>query len=236
MNRESALARRQNEEAGKNILKEEIDSPLTGAKIRAISRIISSAPKKESLCDVGCFDGKFFSSYRSSGIASIDGFDVIPEALEIAKSRVEGARTFVWNVEEDPAPVPSECYDIVVCADVIEHIFNTRNLVSECHRIMKQNGRFILLTPNLVSLWNRYLLLRGEMPLGHPGVSVDYRTSHQVNPSHVRIGTAKEWTGLLKSEGFRFMGIDGIWSSVTSKIISLGRPTLSHTLVIECTK
>jgi 2-polyprenyl-3-methyl-5-hydroxy-6-metoxy-1,4-benzoquinol methylase len=232
----SGRAKKQNIDMGERILKEGFDSDLTQKKINRISQIISSLQNKESLADVGCFDGKFFGAYKSSGVSSIDGFDANTSALEIAKLRSQGVSTFYWNMEDEAAPIMAERYDVIICSDVLEHIFNTRNLIFECYRILKPVGLSVFLTPNLVSLWNRYSSLRGRMPLGHPGVSSDYKAERQVNLGHVRIGTAREWAGLLQSVGFKIVKIDGLWSGPRSRILSLGRATLAHTLIIQCTK
>jgi 2-polyprenyl-3-methyl-5-hydroxy-6-metoxy-1,4-benzoquinol methylase len=232
----SDLARKQNEEMGRRILEDGCDSALTQKKIKLIAGIISSLPRKESLADVGCFDGKFFGAYKSCGVSSIDGFDMIPGALEIAKTRADGVSTYLWDMEVEAAPVPGATYDVIVCSDVIEHVFNTKNLVSECYRILKPSGVCLFLTPNLVSLWNRCNSLRGRMPLGHSGVSAEHKTEQQVNLAHVRMGTAKEWAGLFQSVGFKITTVEGIWSGARSRVLSFGRATLAHTLVIECTK
>ncbi|MHB8567367.1 MAG: class I SAM-dependent methyltransferase [Nitrososphaerales archaeon] len=220
---------------GSKVLVEEVDSPLTDAKICKVGEIISKLSMKDTLADVGCFDGRFFDVYRSSGVKSVDGYDILPNALELARKK-GGARTFLWDFESERAPSPDSSYAVIVCSDVIEHLFETKNLVNECYRILKPSGTCILLTPNLASLWNRYLVFRGKMPLGHPGVALDLRTESQINLAHVRMGTAREWIGLLRSAGFKISNIDGLWSSSLSKIVSLERPTMAHTLVITCSK
>ncbi len=225
-----------NESKGSEILAEGLDSPFTSLKIRKLMKIISESPSKDRLADVGCFDGKFFKFYKSCGVKSIDGFDILPDALDLARKQDSDVRTFLWNFEGERAPAGDSEYDIIVCSDVIEHLFDPDNLLSECFRILKPSGIFILLTPNLASAWNRYLSFRGRMPLGHPGVSPMKRTETTVNLAHSRIGTSKEWAGLLLSSGFKVQKIDGIWSGNLSRIVCAGRPTLSHTLVFTCSK
>lgn len=184
------------------------------------------------LADVGCFDGYFMDIYKACGILSVDGFDVLPEALEAAAER--GMRAFLWDFEAERAPVPDGFYDAIVCADVLEHVHNTENLVSECHRILKPRGTCVFITPNLTSLWNRYLVLRGRMPQGHPGVSVNARTEAQVNLGHARMGTAREWGGLLQAMGFQVQSVSGLWCGGLSRLISLNRYTLAPSLLFVC--
>jgi 2-polyprenyl-3-methyl-5-hydroxy-6-metoxy-1,4-benzoquinol methylase len=219
---------------GIGILGSEIKSPFTKIKIRILTDIIQILYEKKTLADVGCFDGAFVETYRRCGVESIDGFDMLDEALEAA--RKAGMRTFPWDFECEKAPVPDLTYDIVVCSDVIEHVYNTENLVFECHRIIRSNGTCIFITPNLCSLWNRFLISLGKMPLGHPGVSVNHKTENQVNLGHSRIGTSKEWSGLFESVGFQVQRVVGMWSGTLPKLVSLGRNELAHSLVFVCSK
>lgn len=236
MDRNSALARSSNDELGSEIHRKHLDSSLTLAKSKKLVEVISNLSNRSTLADVGCFDGSFFSAYESCGVLQIDGYDILPSALDSARLVYPHSKIVAWDFEVEKAPVHDSTYDVIVCADVIEHLFDPNNLVSECFRILKEGGMCIFLTPNLASLWNRYQLLRGRVPLGHPGVAPMFRGDSNVNPGHSRIGTAKEWVCLLRAKGFSVSQVDGIWSSKISRTVSLGRPTLAHTLVFLCSK
>lgn len=236
MIRNSALARKANEALGSEVHRRHLDSPLALAKSNKLFEIISNVSNRSTLADVGCFDGSFFDTYNSCGVSQIDGYDTLPSALDSAKASHPNSKTMIWDFEVEKSPAPDCTYDIIVCADVIEHLYDPNNLVSECFRILKDGGTCIFLTPNLASLWNRYLLLRGRMPLGHPGVAPMFKGDINVNLGHSRIGTAKEWELFIRTKGLLISRIDGIWSSRMSKVISLGHPTLAHTLVFLCSK
>jgi 2-polyprenyl-3-methyl-5-hydroxy-6-metoxy-1,4-benzoquinol methylase len=236
MNKNSALARKVNEALGAEVLQRHLDSPLSRAKSKKLFEIISSLSKKDMLADVGCFDGSLFETYESCGVSQVDGYDIIPTALDEARASHPNSKTALWDFEVDKSPAHDSSYDIIVCADVIEHLFDPSNLVSECFRILKEGGVCIFLTPNLASLWNRYLLLRGRVPLGHPGVAPMFKEDRNVNPGHSRIGTAIEWKSFLRAKGFVVSKVDGIWASRFSRIIALDRPSYAHTLVFVCSK
>lgn len=44
-------------------------------------------------------------------------------------------------------PLPSNSFDLVVCRDVIEHIAEENEVVSEIFRVLKHQGRFIIWVP-----------------------------------------------------------------------------------------
>jgi len=52
------------------------------------------------------------------------------------------------NIELDSLPDPDNSVDIVICMALIEHLKDPSNLISESFRVLKDNGLFILSTPN----------------------------------------------------------------------------------------
>lgn len=61
------------------------------------------------------------------------------------------------NVECDAFPYEDGQFDVVVCAEVIEHLtFNPTNMLNEIHRVLKPNGLLILTTPNVLRLFYNY--------------------------------------------------------------------------------
>ncbi len=216
------------------ILQESLRSNLEGAKLREITRILRKVKNKGTLADVGCFDGSLSASYLRCGFGRVDGFDISSAALERAKKI--GVNTSIWNFETEPSPAPDDTYDALVCSDVIEHVYNTQNLVSECRRILKPQGTAVIVVPNLTSFHNRFLVSLGKMPYGSPGVSVSDKTEPQVNLGHARLGTSREWHGLLTRGGFLVVEIVGLWSSSFAKAASFSRATLAHSIVYNCLK
>lgn len=65
---------------------------------------------------------------------------------------------------EKPLKQKSNSADLIIALEVIEHLFDTDQLLSEIHRVLKPNGLLILSTPNLASLPNRLRLLFGGYP------------------------------------------------------------------------
>ena len=53
---------------------------------------------------------------------------------------------------EKPFPFKNEEFDNVFCFNLLEHIFNYRNVISESHRVLKGNGKFIGTVPFLGSV------------------------------------------------------------------------------------
>lgn len=53
---------------------------------------------------------------------------------------------------EQPFPLKEEEFDYALCFNLLEHIFNYKNLISETHRILKNGGKLIGAVPFLTSI------------------------------------------------------------------------------------
>lgn len=86
------------------------------------------------------------------------GIDISDEGLKIAKEYGLVVKKCDLNKK---IQFKGNFFDIIYCAETLEHIYNTDNLISEVHRILKTDGCLIITTPNLASWYNRALLLGG---------------------------------------------------------------------------
>jgi SAM-dependent methyltransferase len=106
------------------------------AFVRGLGRV-------ERALDVGCGDGRLTAELDA---ASVTAADVSGVALERADSRLPGARL----VELDPdAPFPLDdaAFDLVLCAETIEHVRDVQLLLSEIRRVLRPGGELALTTP-----------------------------------------------------------------------------------------
>lgn len=108
-----------------------------------------------------------------SQIASEIGYnitvaDISDKALNKAKKRGLKVRKLDFN---EDFILPDKKYDVVIAGEIIEHILDVNKFLSECNRILKDDGYLILSTPNLSTFKDRVRFLFGKMP-------------YQINPIH----------------------------------------------------
>ncbi len=101
-----------------------------------------------------------------------------------------------FNTEEDDFPYPDETFDVVVFAEIIEHLLNDPcRVLREIHRVLKPNGKIILTTPNVARLENVARLIAGEN-------IYDPYSGYGAYGRHNREYTRHELVQLLQFEGF----------------------------------
>jgi SAM-dependent methyltransferase len=122
------------------------------------------------------------------------GIDILVEYCEAA--RQNGFKDTICTNVEKGLPFPDNHFDIVVCTDVFEHIFNTEYLGREINRVLKNDGYALLNVPNHNALVNRILFLLGKGIRMHNNIE-DW------NYFHIRFFTWKSWLKFLTICGFK---------------------------------
>ena len=120
-------------------------------------RVARLRPK--ALLDVGCGDGGFLFHYLDYQPDLFCGIEASPSLMKQAEKR--GIKVLpvdlngVW-------PYQDNTFDVVHCAQVIEHLHNTRLFAQEILRVLKPGGTALVTSENLTSFLNL-----GAMALGY---------------------------------------------------------------------
>lgn len=158
-------------------------SPLKRDKVEALLSVLGDVKGKRCL-DLGSDNGVVSLLLRQQGGTWASG-DLTPETVEAIRSLVE---TDVHLVEETKLPFGDREFDVVVVADMIEHVGNEAAFVSEVARVLKPGGRLIVNTPHA----RETALRRIRLGLGQT----------DEKHGHVRPGYTRESLGSLLHEAF----------------------------------
>jgi len=55
------------------------------------------------------------------------------------------------DFEKDTLPYENDSYDTVLCFNLLEHLYNYKNILTESNRVLKKEGRFIGFVPFMVN-------------------------------------------------------------------------------------
>lgn len=113
----------------------------------------------KALLDVGCADGSFLFRYLTDKPELFHGIEASPSL----KAQAEAKGIQVTAVDLNGVwPYADNTFDVVHCAQVIEHLHNTRLFVQEMKRVLKPGGTALVTSENLTSFLNF-----GAMALGY---------------------------------------------------------------------
>jgi O-antigen biosynthesis protein len=107
--------------------------------------------------DLGGGDGRLAALLEADELTIADVSGV---ALERARRRLPGAR--VEHLTPDgELPFADSSFDLVLCADVLEHVRDVQLFLSETRRVLRPGGRLAIATPAHGRLTGLDVLARG---------------------------------------------------------------------------
>ena len=149
----------------------------------------------ETLLDLGCGEGRHaISAYMVKNLNAV-GIDLSINDLQTTLERFdqfvepenENKSLVISVANAEQLPFEDEAFDKIICSEVLEHIPNYRNVISEINRILKTGGVAAISVPRYFPEWICWQL------------SDAY---HEVEGGHVRIFDANELRRDIESSGF----------------------------------
>ncbi len=117
--------------------------------------------RPQALLDVGCADGAFLFGYLDYQPKLFCGIEASPSLKAQAEKR--GLKVLAVDLN-GVWPYEDHTFDVVHCAQVIEHLHNTRLFAQEILRVLKPGGTALITSENLTSFLNLGAILLGYSP------------------------------------------------------------------------
>lgn len=170
------------------------------------------------VADLGCGDGLMLAAFGGAlPGARLLGFDLSPTQLAKARERLPGAELRYADLTR-PFELGAGSVDIAYAGEVVEHLWSPDDFLAELSRVLRPGGLALLTTPNLLSWFNRGLVVVGVGP-----VYVEYSTRDSavgMGPlrrlkagsapvGHVRVLTARALRDLVAAAGLEVVELRG---------------------------
>lgn len=178
------------------------DLPLTGERTvpglaeenywfrrhEVVYRRLADRCTRRQVLEAGCGEG-----YGADLIADVADRVIAVDYDEatVAHVRARYPRVDVHHANLADLPLPGSAVDVVVNFQVIEHLWDQRQFIRECHRVLRPGGALLVSTPNRITF--------------SPGRDTP------LNPFHTRELDAAELTELLTGNGFTVESMLGVF-------------------------
>lgn len=160
--------------------------------------------------DCGCDNGiKTINRAKIIGTSEVWGIESIKERAK--QARKNNLTVYITNLNHKFS-FKNNSIDCITATEVIEHLIDVDNFLSECKRVLKKGGSVIISTENLAGWQNVFSLVLGNQPYTGPYISRFF--SAVARPSgkfykhllpmdpHLNVMTLKALIRLLKMYGF----------------------------------
>lgn len=176
---------------------------------------VAGRPKGKKILDIGCQFEDVTKHFVPDNDVTIVDFN--SNAVKYMKEvyRVKGIPA---DIDGKKLKFKSNTFDVVVCAEVIEHLFFYEELIEEISRVLKPGGIFVGSTPNAFNIRARIGFL-----LNRPGKAFNHEHIRYFNETVLR---------RIFRKYFRKVHMDGFQGMF--KYISLS--LFAHIFLWRCTK
>jgi SAM-dependent methyltransferase len=117
--------------------------PFKSVRQEIIKKFVLNNKKTGILLSIGCGIGENEELFYTKEYSLI-GTDISLNALKVAKKYCPKGIYFQSKAEN--LPIKSESIDIILCIDMIEHIFDDELVLNEISRVLKKGGILVLTT------------------------------------------------------------------------------------------
>ncbi len=181
-------------------------------RTRCLAIIQDCQPRK--VLEVGFEDPHLSESIARLPGTEYTGVDI--SEVSVRAAREVGLSAHAVDVSSEKLPFDDGDFDLVYAAEVMEHLFDPDFAIEEFSRVLKQDGKVLITTPNLASWYNRVILFLGLQPL-HTEVSSEkvlgreFAALGQGNRpvGHLRLFTLRGLIDFLGIHGFRVLSLEG---------------------------
>jgi O-antigen biosynthesis protein len=157
------------------------------------SKVVSLVPPATRVLEFGCATGYMSDVLKNRLGCTVTGVEISPEAAALAEEHTE--RVIVGDAEkiDYAAELAGEEFDVVLFADVLEHLKEPGDVLRRIRPFVAENGVVIASIPNIAHGSVRLALLGGEFR---------YRESGLLDDTHLRFFTRASIQDLFEETGY----------------------------------
>jgi glycosyltransferase involved in cell wall biosynthesis len=158
-----------------------------GSSNAVILEMMTGMPRCRIL-DLGCWGGFFAAHARAAG-HEVTGLD----CLEVPGVRDRTDRFVMASLEEGIPDEVGDGFDVIVAADVIDHLSRPGDVLRDMRRVLRPGGQVLLSVPNFAHWYPRMRIAAGLFGYDRRGI---------LDETHLRFFTRATLRRLVRASGF----------------------------------
>lgn len=159
--------------------------------------LIDKKSQNLKVLEIGAAYGETLFYLKQNGIASeVVGVDIFEDAKN--KQNYKPLDQFIFgDIEKIDLPEYFQHFDLILLADVLEHLFEPKSVLETLKKYLKEDGKIIISMPNIRYYSSLYkIVFKGDFKYEESGI-FDY--------THVRFYCRKNIQELLETAGYKVL-------------------------------
>lgn len=167
----------------------------------------------ESVLEIGCGTGATLAWLKTSGYCNFTtGIELVAQQAKSAEKVVD--RIIQGSIETVDFASWTERFDLILCLDVLEHLYDPWALIDRLSRLLKPGGRLVASIPNIRHISVLVpLLFQGTWTYSERGI---------LDKTHLRFFTKKSAIHLMTCGGLKMVCVKelGLQSKSISTVLN----------------
>lgn len=159
-------------------------------------KLLEAVGNGKRVLDIGCSTGYLDRALQQRG-NEVVGIEADPAAAAAARQWCTDVR--VGDVEMIGLSFAPRSFDVVLCADVLEHLRDPGKLLARARPLLRPDGRLVLSTPNIANWTIRASLLFGRFRYADRGI---------LDRTHTHLFTRRTLVECIEAAGYLIDEID----------------------------
>jgi GT2 family glycosyltransferase/2-polyprenyl-3-methyl-5-hydroxy-6-metoxy-1,4-benzoquinol methylase len=166
----------------------------------SLSVLSACVPPQSRVLDLGIGSGALGQSLRELD-CTLDGVTINPQERSVAAQWYR--RIDLLDLDQDgwDDGFDDGAYDVIVCADVLEHLKRPELVLRACRRLLRPQGRLLVSIPNVAYAGLIANLMQGNFEYGNEGL---------MDRTHLRFFTRASFQQLLAAQGWSVLRVEAI--------------------------
>jgi 2-polyprenyl-3-methyl-5-hydroxy-6-metoxy-1,4-benzoquinol methylase len=115
----------------------------------APARVVRMVGKNKKVLEVGSGPGSITKQLKETGNCSVTALEIDPDAIELVKPFCEAVYSADLNASDWGNLLNGKKFEVVLAADVLEHVYNPLAVLKTMSSLLEDNGRIILSLPHV---------------------------------------------------------------------------------------
>lgn len=157
-------------------------------------RLLQLVGRNKRVLELGSSTGYLTDAMQSQFDCNVLGIEIDREAAAISQARGNEVLQLDLDVVDLFEVLHGRKFDVVLCADVLEHLRNPERVLRACYELLEEDGSLVASIPNAAHADVRLALLGGQLP---------FRSMGLLDNTHVKFFTRASIEELFEAACFR---------------------------------
>jgi 2-polyprenyl-3-methyl-5-hydroxy-6-metoxy-1,4-benzoquinol methylase len=132
-----------------DLQKHKYDYKVDPSADTAPARVVRMVGQNKKVLEVGSGPGSITKQLKEVGQCSVTALEIDPEAIELVRPFCEAVHAADLNTKDWGKLLNGQRFEVVLAADVLEHVYNPLDVLKTMSTLLDDNGRIVLSLPHV---------------------------------------------------------------------------------------